>query len=84
MLLTVMAVKDLVLEGARMLTSLGQALGLLSGPLETTEAGDAMTEQLMELLIELRAESREQKNFALSDAIRDKLKSEKTNSKLKM
>jgi len=67
-------VKDLVREGARMLTSLGQALGLLAGPLETQETGDAMTEQLMELLIELRAEAREQKNFALSDAIRDKLK----------
>ncbi len=66
--------KDLVLEGARMLTSLGQALGLLTGPLETQATGDTMTEQLMALLIELRAEARKQKNFALSDAIRDKLK----------
>jgi len=52
--------KDLVLEAARMLTSLGQALGLLTGPLETQETGNAMTEQLMELLIELRTEARQQ------------------------
>ena len=66
--------KDLVLEGARMLASLGQALGLLTGPLERQETGDGMTDALMELLIELRAEARQQNNFTLSDAIRDKLK----------
>ena len=57
-----------------MVTSLAQALGLLTGPLETAAAGNGLTEQLMELLIELRVEARQQKNFALSDAIRDKLK----------
>jgi len=63
---------QLVVEAARMLTSLGQVLGLLRGPLADS-GGDELTGRLMELLIELRCEVRESKNFALADAIRDKL-----------
>jgi cysteinyl-tRNA synthetase len=63
----------LILEAARMVTSLGQTLGLLDGPLETALGRDVLTDQLMDLLIELRADARKNKNFALSDAIRDKL-----------
>lgn len=66
--------KILILEAARMLTSLAQILGAFEGPLEITTTGDGLTEKLMELLIELRLEARQQKNFALADAIRDKLK----------
>lgn len=40
---------------------------------ETSESGDK-TEQLVELLIELRNKARRNKNFELSDAIRDRLK----------
>ncbi|MCP4708072.1 MAG: cysteine--tRNA ligase [Planctomycetes bacterium] len=67
--------QDLALEAARMLCSLGKVLGLLEGPLESDTATNGMTDQLMQVLIELRAEARQQKNFALADAIRDKLKS---------
>ena len=66
--------QTLILEAARMLTSLGQILGLFENPLVTPVGSDRLTEQLMELLIELRHEARAQKNFALADAIRDKLK----------
>ena len=62
-----------VVEAARMITSLGKIIGLLEGPIEQG-GGDEMTEQLMAMLIELRAEAKAEKNFALSDAIRDKLK----------
>jgi cysteinyl-tRNA synthetase len=64
----------LALEGARMLTTLGQILGLLNEPIEKDSGGDALAGQLMELLIEMRAEARKEKNFALADAIRNKLK----------
>jgi cysteinyl-tRNA synthetase len=67
--------KILILEAARMLTSLAKILGVFENPLESTAAGsDSLTEQLMEILIELRHEARAQKNFALADAVRDKLK----------
>lgn len=60
-------------DGARLLTDLGQILGLLVGPIKSEAGGDELTEQLMNVLIELRAEARKDKNFALADAIRDKL-----------
>ena len=63
-----------VVEGARMIVSLGQVLGLLEGPLETTANTNELTGQLMQVLIEIRNEARQAKNFALADAIRDKLK----------
>ncbi|MFC1783625.1 cysteine--tRNA ligase [Planctomycetota bacterium] len=66
--------QGLALEAARMLSSLGKVLGLLEGPIDTGVAGDGLTDQLMEVLIELRAEARKDKNYALADAIRDKLK----------
>ena len=63
--------QTLVVEAARMITSLGRIMGLLDAPID--QGGNELTEQLMALLIELRAEARQQKNFTLSDAIRDKL-----------
>jgi len=67
-------IKQLILESGRMLTSLGQILGLLQEPLAKEDAGDnELAGQLMELLLELRGQARADKNFALSDAIRDKL-----------
>ena len=67
--------KQLALEGARMVTTLSRTIGLFEGPLKTDDVGDdILTGKLMELLIELRAQARRDKNFALADAIRDKLK----------
>ncbi|MBN1844355.1 MAG: cysteine--tRNA ligase [Sedimentisphaerales bacterium] len=64
----------LMLEGGRMVTGLAQTLGLLTGPPARADAADGLTDALMQLLIELRAEARRRKDFALSDAIRDRLK----------
>ena len=65
--------RQLAAEGARMVTSLGRILGLLEGPIKSKGSGDQLSCKLMALLIELRAEARQSKNFALADAIRDKL-----------
>lgn len=64
----------LALEGARTVAMLGQILGLLREPIGKTTGGDALAGQLMGLFIEMRAEARRDKNFALADAIRHKLK----------
>ncbi len=55
---------------------LDDVLGLnVMSSLETDNAGGgALTEGLMELLIQLRAEARARKDFATSDEIRDRLK----------
>ena len=42
-------------------------------PKEKASSGDNKTEQLVELLIDLRTRARENKNFELADAIRDRL-----------
>ncbi|NTU96495.1 MAG: cysteine--tRNA ligase, partial [Chlorobiaceae bacterium] len=54
-----------------------EVLGII-GPGETVPHGDMLQTQtrlsrVMEILIELRADARRQKNFALSDTIRDRL-----------
>jgi len=69
--------KQLALEGARMVTTLSRTIGLFEGPLKTGDTGpgdETLTGKLMELLIELRAQARRDKNFALADTIRDKLR----------
>jgi len=69
--------KQLLLEGARMLTDLGQIIGLFLGPLTTPVAAGADNElvgRLITLLIDLRARARREKNFDLADAVRDQLK----------
>lgn len=48
-------------------------LGLWPGTQTANDNGDNKTGQLVELLIDLRNEARKEKNFALSDAIRDRL-----------
>jgi cysteinyl-tRNA synthetase len=62
-----------VVYAARTITELGQIVGLLSGPLEKSGDTDGLADQLMQVLIGLRATARAQKNFAMSDAIRDRL-----------
>jgi len=66
--------KALALEAARMLSSLGQILGLLEGPVEAASGEDRLAGGLMELLIGLRERARREKDFALADGIRDGLK----------
>jgi cysteinyl-tRNA synthetase len=62
--------------GVQFLHELSQILGVFSQPIERAKA-DAGTEQLttglMQLLIDLRAEARNAKNFALGDQIRKRL-----------
>lgn len=48
-------------------------LGLWPQEESTSTSGESKTEQLIELLIEIRRNARHEKNFELSDAIRDRL-----------
>ena len=60
------------LSDVRVLTlRLADALGINLMPAPAEQ--DALTPQLMDILIKLRAEARKSKNFELSDAIRDNL-----------
>lgn len=61
-------------EAAVVLRELTRVLGLcLEAPAAATQAGDETLGKVMQLLIELRQEARQSKNFALSDRIRDGL-----------
>jgi cysteinyl-tRNA synthetase len=61
-------------RGAAILRELGNVVGLFHAPpAKPAGAGDALTNQLMQLLIDLRAEARKAKNFALADRIRNGL-----------
>jgi cysteinyl-tRNA synthetase len=61
-------------RGAVALRELTGILGLFRRPEPAATAGDdGLTGPLMDLVIELRAELRKQKNFGLSDLIRDRL-----------
>ena len=60
--------------GATVLKELGATLGLfLKPPTEKQEGGDQLVSGLVELLIEVRADSRKAKNFAAADKIRNSL-----------
>jgi len=58
-----------------LLRELGGLLGVFRSPVESgsTGVGDELVEELMQVLIGLRAVAREQKNYELADAIRDRL-----------
>jgi len=55
------------------LRELSAILGVFKTPPANSAGGDALTNQLMELLIALRAEARASKNFEIADRIRDGL-----------
>jgi cysteinyl-tRNA synthetase len=56
------------------LKELSQILGLFRRPPERPAvSGDALTADLLELLIDLRARLRKEKNFALADEVRQRL-----------
>ena len=62
--------------GSRVLRELSATLGLFQKPIAApTSAGDGDTivSDLMTLLIDVRAEARKQKNFALADLVRNRL-----------
>ncbi len=58
-----------------LLRELGGLLGVFRDPAQSESAGDGdgLVEDLMQVLIGLRAVAREQKNYELADAIRDRL-----------
>ena len=58
-----------------LLRELGGLLGVFrQPPVEAAgDGGDSLVDELMQLLIDLRTEARSEKNFELSDAIRDRL-----------
>jgi len=57
-----------------LLKELSGVLGLFRKPIaKAAAAGDGLADELMALLIELRAESRRTKNFAVADQIRNGL-----------
>jgi cysteinyl-tRNA synthetase len=62
-------------QGASTLKELGAVLGLFRSPREEQAAGggDELVGQLMQLLIEVRADARKAKNFAMADKIRNSL-----------
>ncbi|MBN1910929.1 MAG: cysteine--tRNA ligase [Pirellulales bacterium] len=61
-------------QGATTLRELGSALGLFLKPVEApAEADDDLVGGLMDLLIEIRANARKNKDFATADRIRDAL-----------
>jgi cysteinyl-tRNA synthetase len=63
-------------SGMVVLKELSQILGLFRRPFARTQVqGDALTAPLLELLIELRARLRKEKNFSLADEVRNRLTS---------
>ena len=52
-----------------------RALEVLGFSLETAKVGDSLTPRLMELLIQVRSDARERRDFKTGDQIRDDLKS---------
>jgi cysteinyl-tRNA synthetase len=65
---------DLLRRGAKVLRELSQILGLFwETPKSAGAVDDRLVGGLMQLLIDLRAEARKAKNFALGDQIRNRL-----------
>jgi cysteinyl-tRNA synthetase len=61
-------------QGAKTLRELGGTLGLFRKPVqENASGGDALAGKLLDLLVEIRTDSRKAKNFALADKIRNSL-----------
>jgi cysteinyl-tRNA synthetase len=60
-------------DGAALLKELGQVLGLFYEEPKAPGANDQVLNGLMQLLIDLRAEARKSKNFAMADQIRKRL-----------
>jgi cysteinyl-tRNA synthetase len=61
-------------RGVQTLKELGSILGVFATPPATAEGGNELLAKVMQLVLDLRAEARGAKNFAVADAIRDGLK----------
>jgi cysteinyl-tRNA synthetase len=61
------------IQGVLSLREFSNVLGLFWAPTETVKSDDKLVGGLMQLLIDLRAEARKAKNFALGDQIRKRL-----------
>jgi cysteinyl-tRNA synthetase len=68
------AVRSEFLSAALVLRELTHILGILEEETKAGAGGDEMIGKLIDLLIELRQTARQQKNFALADAVRNRLK----------
>ncbi len=65
---------DAFRSGARVLRELSRILGLFrAATAAPATAGDGLTGPLLDLLVDLRGQARNEKNFRLSDQIRDRL-----------
>ncbi len=65
---------ELFRKGMKTLRELSELLGLfLEAPSSSSGSDDSLTGPLIELLIDLRAQARQQKNFGMADHIRDRL-----------
>jgi len=60
-------------RGVLVLRELSQLLGLFHQPQQTGGANDELVNNLMQLIIDLRAEARKTKNFGMADQIRQRL-----------
>jgi cysteinyl-tRNA synthetase len=60
-------------QGVGVIRELGQILGIFSEPPARSAGNDQLVGGLVQLLIDLRAEARKAKNFALGDQIRQRL-----------
>jgi cysteinyl-tRNA synthetase len=68
------AAKAALVTAMTLLKELSGLLGLFRKPIvKASSGGDELTDQLMRLVIELRAEARRTKNFGIADKIRDGL-----------
>ena len=66
--------KEEFVEGVRVLKEQSQILGLFQDPVVATKgADDQLVGGLMQLLLDLRADARKAKNFAVADQIRKRL-----------
>ncbi|MCA8991027.1 MAG: cysteine--tRNA ligase [Planctomycetaceae bacterium] len=64
-----------LLAAITLFRELGQLVGVFRKPIEkTTAADDGLVGGLMDLILELRADARKEKNWAAADKIRDQLK----------
>jgi cysteinyl-tRNA synthetase len=60
-------------QGVGVIRELGQILGIFRAPPARAAGNDHLVGGLVQLLIDLRAEARKAKNFALGDQIRQRL-----------
>ena len=68
------AVHRVVLAASRSLIEDCRILGLFEKPQQTTSGGDdVLTNKLLDLLVSMRSNAKNEKNFALADSIRDAL-----------